>query len=387
MTIQGKANEEISTIRQPEDLTALKRSTLFALQDEIIQIYTNLDSLLNFKVGNFRNYVALGLGGSFLLLHVWFHAVIITLHRPGLMFGKGKLAHTLGQESLEVSMSSANTITAILGLAEIIDDKTIKGTPFLNQAIYIAGLAFIAESEMHGLSLTINPRNVDPGAQVADANASMLAMHTGAMATDLNSLANEPTLSSSSEVPYLFPSPTFTEDSATTFAASHTASRTHAGTASSSLLQFASKRNYETCLQVITTLKCFWRGIGWILSTMEQKAMGILQTDPSEESVDPESKIDLQDAGMLRSLMAVKRRRPSRGMTLPAAVLFPAALQPRNGEMWTTGKNQGWSTYGLMENGIEIGDTWVDLTWVDPSAPIPGFGGSRVDRSHMGFQS
>lgn len=129
MTIQGKANEEISTIRQPEDLTALKRSTLFALQDEIIQIYTNLDSLLNFKVGNFRNYVALGLGGSFLLLHVWFHAVIITLHRPGLMFGKGKLAHTLGQESLEVSMSSANTITAILGLAEIIDDKTIKGTP------------------------------------------------------------------------------------------------------------------------------------------------------------------------------------------------------------------------------------------------------------------
>ena len=63
--------------------------------------------------------------------------------------GADTLAHTLGEQSLEVSMSSAKTITAILGLAELVDDKTIVGTPFLNQAIYIAGLAFIAEQEMY----------------------------------------------------------------------------------------------------------------------------------------------------------------------------------------------------------------------------------------------
>jgi hypothetical protein len=53
-------------------------------------------------------------------------------------------------------------------------------------------------------------------------------------------------------------------------------------------------------------LKFVWRGIGWILSTMEQNAKGVVQTDPSGESVDPEAKIDFRDTGMLRRLLAVK---------------------------------------------------------------------------------
>ena len=76
--------------------------------------------------------------------------------------------------------------------------------------------------------------------------------------------------------------------------------------ASRSLLRIASKRNYETCLHTEETLKRYWRGIGWILSTMEQKASGVAVTDPSEESVDPASEIDLRDAGMLRRLLAVR---------------------------------------------------------------------------------
>lgn len=375
MTIQGKANEEISTIQQQKDLTPSKRSTLFSLQDQIIHIYTNLDPRLAFNVNNFRNSVALGYGGSFLLLHVWFHAVIITIHRPGLMFGKNTLAHTLGPESLEVSMSSANTITSMVTLAELIDDKTITGSPFLNQAIYIAALAFIAESEMHGKHLTVTPelndqRNETPQtdgtmpsqynfiAQGLDSGHTAPAISTepSSQLPDQPSLANASAASQFNHLPFderlnssfnTLPAPPLCKPAA-----------------SISLLQFASKGNYETCLNTIKTLKCVWRGIGWILSTMEQKAKGIVQTDPSEESVDPEAEIDLSDAAMLQRLLAVKSGRSRKGTRMSPSVLYSARLATETGEAWGIGRNQA-CTYGLAQNGVGIGETWVDLTWLD----------------------
>jgi hypothetical protein len=366
MTIQGKANEEISTIRQPEDFTPSKRSTLFSLQDQIIQIYTSLDPRLAFNVNNFRNSVALGYGGSFLLLHVWFHAVIITIHRPGLMFGKNTLAHTLGSESLEVSMSSANTITSILALTQLVDDKTITGSPFLNQAIYIAALAFIAESEMHRECLMPSPELDDQRNQTTQTDGSMpplykfpaqgldvgstapvISTNPSGQISDQSSLATESAASQSNGVPF--------DDRFNPL---------YKPAASVSLLQFASKRNYETCLNAIKTLKSVWRGIGWILSTMEQKAKGVVQTDPSEESVDPEAKIDLRDSAMLRRLLAVKSGRASKVRSLPSSVLYSARLATETGEAWGVGRNQA-CTYGLAQNGFGIGDTWVDLTWLD----------------------
>lgn len=372
MTIQGKANEEVSTIQRPEDLTPSKRSTLFSLQDQIIQIYTNLDPRLTFNVNNLRNSVALGYGGSFLLLHVWFHAVIITIHRPGLMFGKNTLAHTLGPESLEVSMSSANTITSIITLAELIDDKTITGSPFLNQAIYIAALAFIAESEMHGEHLTAPPefneqRNESDGSMPSRYNSPAQALGIGPTAPAIptepsNQLPDQSSLANASATSQ-FDSLLFDQRLNSPFD-TLSSQPLCKPVASTSLLQFASKRNYETCLNAIKTLKCVWRGIGWILSTMEQKAKGIVQTDPSEESVDPEAKIDLRDAAMLRRLLTVKSDRSRKGTSLSPSVLYSARLATETGETWGIARNQAY-TYGLAHNGIGIGETWVDLTWLD----------------------
>ncbi|RDW89681.1 hypothetical protein BP6252_01713 [Coleophoma cylindrospora] len=345
MTVQGKVNEEISTIRQPADLTEAKITTLFSLQDEIIQIYTNLDPRLSFNVSNFQDYVMLGLGGTFLQLHVWFHAVIITLHRPGLMFGHGTLAHTLGKDSLEVSMSSANTITSILGLAELIDDKTIAGSPFLNQAIYIAGLAFIAELEMHHLepSIEASVKSTSPHEDLQETSSSVSGQTSMTDRLDMDSVIP----STAADVPRPTPSSARPLYNFGTKAAAQ------------DLLRFASKRNYETCLKAISTLKRYWRGIGWILSTMEQKAMGLARLDPSEESVDPESNIDLRDAGMLRRLIAVKNhRRKNKGSSSQFAT-----------EGWELGKSKGWG-YGMAQNGFGIGETWVDLSWVNGTAPM-----------------
>ncbi len=264
-------NEEISQIHQPEDLTSAKRKTTKRLQDKLIDVYTNLDDRLSFNVSNFQNHVVAGTGGSFLLIYIWFYAVIIRLHRPGLMYGGYLLVYTLGEQSLEISMSSAKSITAILGLAATVDDKTIVGTPFPNQAIYIAGLAFIAESEMYA--------NVHSKAQLRYGGGEKDQARCGLTPRDTSETAELPT------------------------------------SASRFLLRLASKRNYETCLYTEDILKRYWRGIGWILSTMEQKAAGITNTDPSEESVDPHSEIDLPGSGMLRRLMTEKQscRREDRG--------------------------------------------------------------------------
>ena len=153
-----------------------------------------------------------------------------------------------------------------IGLAELVDDKTIVGTPFLNQAVYIAGLAFIAEQEMYA--------NVHSNAQLRYGGGEKdLARYGVEQPTSPKTAAEPP------------------------------------NSASRSLLRLASKRNYETCLHTEEALKRYWRGIGWILSTMEQKALGLAHTDPSEESVDPASGIDLRDAGMLRRLLAVRDER------------------------------------------------------------------------------
>jgi hypothetical protein len=296
-------------------------------------------------------------------------------------------------------MSSANTITSILALAELIDDKTITGSPFLNQAIYIAALAFIAESEMHGEYVTATPELDDQRNETPQTDGSMPSQHyfpaqglrigstAPKISTEQRSQLPEQSSLATASAASQFNRVPFDESLNPSLDTLPAAPPLCKPTASSSLLQFASKRNYETCLNAIKTLKSVWRGIGWILSTMEQKAKGVVQTDPSEESVDPEAKIDFRDAGMLRRLLAVKRGRGSKGTSMPSSVLYPAHLAADTGETWEIGRNQAWSTYGLAQNGFGIGDTWVDLTWVDSLDQNAAFTGTRQDWGQPDSQS
>jgi hypothetical protein len=120
---------------------------------------------------------------------------------------------------------------------------------------------------------------------------------------------------------------------------------------------------------------------------MEQKAKGVVQTYPFEESVDPEAKIDLRDAGMLRRLLAVKSGRRSKGTSILSSVLYPAHLAAETSETWEIGRNQAWSMYGLAQNGFGIGGTWVDLTWVDSLDQNATFTGIRQDCGQPDSQS
>ncbi|KAI5296465.1 DNA repair protein rad50, partial [Ascosphaera pollenicola] len=91
------------------------------------------------------NYVQAGEGTNFILLHLWFHTLIVLLHQPTLLHSFGGQMQQLVPNTKSLSISSAKTIVDILAFAELIDAKSFIGNPFTSQPIYISACAFLAE--------------------------------------------------------------------------------------------------------------------------------------------------------------------------------------------------------------------------------------------------
>ena len=148
---------------------------------------------------------------------------MIGLHRPGLRYGQQMDAKDvfLTIESRSIALSSARTISSILSLAEVVHLESLLSSPFIDQAVEVAGLAFIAE-----LASTQDP-----------------------------------------------------------------------------LKRITNRSNYDVCLRTLQTIIFYFKGVGWVTTTMQQKEKGMGETDPAEGSVDPGSLIELQDTKMIQKLL------------------------------------------------------------------------------------
>jgi hypothetical protein len=75
---------------------------------------------------------------------------MISIHRPGIRFGQQNHRHAnfLCSESRHISLSLARTTSSVLSLAELVDIKSIIGSPFIDQPVEVAGLVFIAELQI-----------------------------------------------------------------------------------------------------------------------------------------------------------------------------------------------------------------------------------------------
>lgn len=91
--------------------------------------------------------------------------IMILLHRPGLRYGQEAYAKSifLTPESRSIALSSARTVSSILSLVEVVDLRTLLSSPFIDQAVEVAGLGFIAElsSSSHSLKKTAHRSNYD----------------------------------------------------------------------------------------------------------------------------------------------------------------------------------------------------------------------------------
>ncbi|PKS05565.1 hypothetical protein jhhlp_008083 [Lomentospora prolificans] len=229
--LYGRVSDVLNNIRNAKDLTSEKWKKLSEMETELTKQHQALDQRLEFNAGNFRAYVDAGQGTTFILLHFWFHALIIILHQPTLLapFGGLSRTHQLLPNSRELSMSSAKTIADILSFAELIDPKSFIGNPFTSQPMYIAACAFLMDSVARASKpdLSDNSRFPDP------------------------KTANPPP-----KVP-------------TVGQANPRAPNKH------SLLASAANKNYQRCYNSLAQLHTYWGGVKYILTALDQKSEGI----------------------------------------------------------------------------------------------------------------
>jgi hypothetical protein len=128
--LYGRVTDLINRIRDASDISEDLQKQLASLEDRLTLIYQNLSPRLHFNAVNFQQYVKFNQGTNFLLLHCWFHVLIVLLHQPTLLKPFEGSPQSLSTNSRELSMSSAKTVADILAFTELIDAKTGMGNPF-----------------------------------------------------------------------------------------------------------------------------------------------------------------------------------------------------------------------------------------------------------------
>ncbi|KAJ2973914.1 hypothetical protein NUW58_g8821 [Xylaria curta] len=221
--LYGRVSDVLNNIKQPKDLTKDKLHRLVVMENELTKLHQRMDSRLRFDANNFQAHVKKGNGTTFILLHFWFHALIIVLHQPTLLTSQGTIdrKHQLKAHSRELSMSSAKTIADILAFAELLDPRCFIGNPFTSQPIYIAACAFLLESKAN--SSQPDSRNTSPSP----------GHKNPALKTDQNN-----------------------------------ASSKHL------LLASAALQNYQLCYKALKQMHAYWGGVRYILNVLDQKSHG-----------------------------------------------------------------------------------------------------------------
>ncbi|KAF1927190.1 pathway-specific nitrogen regulator [Didymella exigua CBS 183.55] len=248
--LYGRVTDLLNRVRDVSDITKDLQKQLDALENRLTEIYQNLSPKLHFNAVNFQQYVKFNQGTNFLLLHCWFHTLIVLLHQPTLLKPFEGSPQSLSANSRELSMSSAKTIADILSFTELIDAKTGVGNPFTSQPIYIAACAFLQESVTHSASSQPQSRPqsrpVSPGPQSEqrDTRASLAQLNLE------KNLANGDRLNA-------------LQDREQKQAAKH------------SLLASAANQNYQRCHRALKSLETYWEGVKYIITVLDQKAKGI----------------------------------------------------------------------------------------------------------------
>lgn len=231
--LYGRVSDVLNNIRNAKDLTQDKWDKLAKMENDLTKLYQKQDQRLHFNVSNFKAYLKAGQGTTFILLHFWFHALIIILHQPTLLspFGTLSRTHQLLPNSRELSMSSAKTIADILAFAELIDPKSFIGNPFTSQPMYIAACAFLMESVANASQPA--SRDITPPLEPRFEAARMTPLKHGLSMGDLKSSAKH------------------------------------------SLLASAANQNYQRCYNSLQQLNTYWGGVKYILTALDQKSKGI----------------------------------------------------------------------------------------------------------------
>ncbi|KAJ5970277.1 uncharacterized protein N7479_000195 [Penicillium vulpinum] len=232
--LYGRVTDLINGIQDVKLVTPGTLKMLAGMESDLTGIYQRLSPRLHFNAANFQAYVKAKEGTNFILLHFWFHTLIVLLHQPTLLNSFGGSIQHLYPNSRELSMSSAKTIADILSFSELVDGKSFIGNPFTSQPMYIAACAFLMESAYYA-SPSSGDESAPPRPLLANQSSGFVM----------------PTMESSNG----------TE---------------RKSTAKHILLASAARENYQRCYKALKALNTYWEGTGYILTVLDQKAKGIV---------------------------------------------------------------------------------------------------------------
>lgn len=228
INLYGHMSDAMNAVRHADSIDNTSISTV---EQQLTTFYHSLDQRLVFNATNFQHYVKAGEGTSFILLHFWFHTLIILVHQPLLLKPIEIRGAPLSSHSRELSMSSAKTIADILQFAELIDPKSFLSNPFTCQPLYISACAFLAESVI-----------------LAQQNDSSIEHRTSQYDNDAHGRDNKGESSEQKS-----PGP-------------------------------AVHHNYAKCHRGLQQIQSYWSGAKYIVTALEQRASGIW--DPETYTID-----------------------------------------------------------------------------------------------------
>jgi len=244
--LYGIATDKLNNINTSGDSNETIEG-LKALSEMAGALYRQLPGELHFNVANFQHYAKVNQSAVFLLLHFWFHALIVLLHRPNVLRGVDGEPQQLFSESNELSMSSAKTIVDIYAFAEAVDAdmSSVTGNPFNSQPIYIAACAFLQEFAAHGLISRSLLTPMDQGAGSSLVSAGSTVTENRASPQTLNT-------------------------------ANPTSAKLRRNSSSHSMLAITSHEHYQRCYKALKDIEPYWQGVKYILAVMDQKAKGVV---------------------------------------------------------------------------------------------------------------
>ncbi|EGP90555.1 uncharacterized protein MYCGRDRAFT_36564, partial [Zymoseptoria tritici IPO323] len=233
--LYGRVADLLNSITKPSDVTTDTPKRLAAMESQVTAFYQGLKPRLHFDAVNFQYYMKAGEGTNFVLLHFWFHMLIVLLHRPTLFKTFDARILQLFPNSQQLSMSSAKTIADILSYSQLMDAKASLGNPFTTQPIYIAACAFLKETAEQTATSNGVSRATSPSRSIH--NTSDSAPSTNGTPSDASKKISQ--------------------------LAKHT------------LLATAASQHYQLCYKALQSLETYWAGTKYILTILDQKFEGV----------------------------------------------------------------------------------------------------------------
>jgi hypothetical protein len=261
--LYGRVADLLNSIKEPSDVTTETPKRLAAMESQVTNFYQGLSSRLHFDAVNFQYYMKAGEGTNFVLLHFWFHMLIVLLHRPTLFKTFDARILQLFPNSQQLSMSSAKTIADILSYSQLMDAKASLGNPFTTQPIYVAACAFLKETAEQTATSNAQSRATSPNRSKDNSkdNTSDSAPSTNGTPSDASKKASIPVVAGP-DSPKVKPATSNTVEHRLQLA-KHT------------LLATAASQHYQLCYKALQSLETYWAGTKYILTILDQKFEGV----------------------------------------------------------------------------------------------------------------